>query len=323
MDYIALNQNPNPTGIIYNSGSRPVVGGIRYYKPKKTVTLGDPNDPSGAVVEVEVDPLADSKKAIEKITYDDLKDEEFEKDIEQKRKVLKQKAQDFGKRKNRSWQENLIAQEIENTKASSLEELIRSRSQKLEDLSDRTLDGDFTIEVEGQEICFSEIGVKEVELSSADRDWILSAQYYFLNDTKDGAKIGSARDYTTVEILEALWATAVHVGVEPKRFIVQLYNESRFNPNVVGAAGERGIGQFKKSTSDYKGYDWYQMSSGISGFAYQAKAAAEYVKSVGEVAYNGGGDQGSNYKSRITDKVIAIEQVSQDCDLSQIAFCES
>ncbi len=166
--------------------------------------------------------------------------------------------------------------------------------------------GAYVVEVNGVPVDFSAEGIQKPSLTNDDQMWLLKAQKYFLEarDERD-RKIGSAEVYTSIEMLEALWATALQVGVEPKRFLVQIYNESRFNPHARGDAGERGIGQFMRNTARMLDLDWERMSAGEEGFAYQAKCAAEFVKSVGESKYNGGNPE---YVRAISSRLSAISR---------------
>ncbi len=166
--------------------------------------------------------------------------------------------------------------------------------------------GAYVVEVNGLPTDFSSEGINKITLDPEDRIWLMKAQRYFLEARDDAnRKIGSAAAYTTPEILEALWATAVQVGVDPKRFLVQVYNESRFNPHARGDAGERGIGQFMRNTAKMLELDWSKMSGGEETFAYQARCAAEFVKSVGESRYNGGNPE---YVRMISSRLSAISQ---------------
>lgn len=180
---------------------------------------------------------------------------------------------------------------------------------------------DYIVRIQDKEVNFSKQGILKKEISLEDKNWLNRAQNYFLTAEEDGIKIGSAESYTTMEILEALWRTAEQVGVDPRRFIVQIYNETRFNPNLKGKSDERGLGQFKKSTAKHYGYDWDEMTNGIEGFAYQAKAAAEFVKAVGELAYNGGGKQAENYQNKISYRVNRIQDWDSDCVMRTLAYC--
>ena len=132
------------------------------------------------------------------------------------------------------------------------------------------------------------------------------AQYYFVNAKENGVRVGSAPGYTTYEILEALWASATQYNINPKRFLVQLYTESRFNPKTVGQAGERGIGQFKESTAKSMGFNWELIKGGDATYPYQAMAAARYVQMVGESAYNSVGPVGHRYSSKINRRLQQI-----------------
>ena len=165
---------------------------------------------------------------------------------------------------------------------------------------------DYAVEIKGELVSFSEIGIKKAKLDKEDQAWIENAHNYFITVKENNRAIGSSKDYTTVDVLEALWSTAVTVGADPKRYIVQVFNESRFDPNAKGQAGERGIGQFKKTTAEQYGYSWDKMTDGVDGFAYQARAAAEFVKTVGEVAYNGKGPKAERYHNKISTRLENI-----------------
>jgi hypothetical protein len=151
-----------------------------------------------------------------------------------------------------------------------------------------------------------EQNIRKPNLSLQDKIWLDKAQYYFVNAKENGIRVGSAPVYTTYEMLEALWATAAQYNINPKRFLVQLYTESRFNPKMVGQAGERGIGQFKESTAKSMGFDWELIKGGDATYPYQAMAAARYVQMVGESAYNSVGPVGHRYSSKINRRLQQI-----------------
>ena len=166
--------------------------------------------------------------------------------------------------------------------------------------------GAYVIELNGILVDFSAEGINKPSLNEEDRTWLLKARKYFLEARDEqNRKIGSAEAYTSMELLEALWATAIQVGVDPKRFLVQVYNESRFNPHARGQAGERGIGQFMRETVRALDLDWGRMSAGEETLAYQARCAAEFVKNVGESRYNGGNPE---YVRLISSRLGAISR---------------
>ena len=169
-------------------------------------------------------------------------------------------------------------------------------------------DETYTISILGSSTIFGAFGIKKPDLSRQDQLWLEKAQYYFINAEEKGIRVGSAAGYTTREILEALWATAVHEGINPKRFLVQLYTESRFNPNQVGKAGERGLGQFKKSTANFHKFNWDLLKGGNDTYAYQARSSAKFVKMVGESAYNSVGPKGKRYSSKINRRLMQINK---------------
>lgn len=181
----------------------------------------------------------------------------------------------------------------------------------------------YIVSIKDKKVDFTKEGIARPQLTRKEKQWLAKAQNYFITAEEKGRKIGSAEEFTTMEILEALWATANHVGVDPKRFIVQIYNESRFNPYVKGKAGERGIGQFTPSTAKYHRFNWAKMKDGIDGFAYQAKAAAEFVKIKGEVAYNGKNKKGERYKDLISSRVNKIHNNSSSCVMKDQSTCQS
>lgn len=164
----------------------------------------------------------------------------------------------------------------------------------------------YIIDIKGRSIDFGLVSVRKALLSNEEKAWLAEAQHYFLTVKEDDKAIGSAKDYTDMAILEALWSTALAADIDPKRFLVQMFNESRFDPYARGKAGERGIGQFKRTTAEQCGYSWRRMTEGINGFAYQARAAAEFIKNVGEVAYNGKGPKAELYQNKISSRVEQI-----------------
>lgn len=358
MDYVALNYQPsNPTGIIYNS--KQSVGGIRYYTPKeklesKKVTVK--KEDGKTKVEVNLNPK--KKEAVNSNelpllvaeSLDTTKKIEPSAEVASQPKLEASPVQEAIAQKKIQDENELIEQELIAINLAILpkpeyfdkqKDLIRQRAIKLlgpmKSMPEyakpniqaraprpvRRYDGDYVIDIQGQQVSFSDFGISRVEIDEDDRDWLRRAQNYFVSARENNIKIGSAQDYTSMEILEGLWATAINVGVEPKRFIVQLYNESRFNPYVVGSAGERGIGQFLRSTSDYLGYEWDKMASGIETFAYQAKASAEYVKKVGEVSYNGRGPMARAYKERISGRLSTINNHSTECVMKNHNHCDT
>jgi hypothetical protein len=354
MDYIALNnpQIASPYGVHYNS--QEPIGGIRYYhaKPKK-VKVSQKLGQTKVEVDLEANPSPEESQNIlvaEKLNA--IKEDPAQEILEEK------PSEQITQEKNLEERNEVIEQDLIAIDLSALpgqeyfdkqREILRQRTVNLlgpmKPLSEysynykapvarmpiRTMNymaikrypGDYVIKIQGQDVSFSEYGISRVEIAEEDRDWLRRAQNYFVSARENNSKIGSAEDYTSMEVLEGLWCTAVNVGVDPRRFIVQLYNESRFNPHVVGSAGERGIGQFLRSTANYLGYDWNLMSGGIQTIPYQAKASAEYVKSVGEVAYNGSGPMARAYKERISNRMSMINHSSPECVMKNISYCDT
>jgi hypothetical protein len=341
MDYIALNHNSERAkGIIYNS-SKPI-GGI-YYQDEKERPVSVEKDPTTgrkqAFVEIErkfakkeKEYIQKNKEEIKKIGEQflespDLDLEKKELLIFEKVETLKNERSLFEKRiekqKRRELQraQRILAREHDKV----LIEIAQKKALELkQQLQAETLqNGQYIITINDETIDFTQQGIQKANFSLDEQEWLAKAQNHFITAQEDGIRIGSAEEYTSMEALEALWSTAVHVGIDPKRFIVQIYNESRFNPSARGAAGERGIGQFKKTTAEFYGYDWYTMKSGLSGYAYQAKAAAEFVNKVGEIAYNGSGEQARQYQERINKHIRRIENSSTSCALRNLELCIS
>jgi hypothetical protein len=322
MDYIALNHTNKVYGVHYNS-TKPI-GGIRYYDPQEQKIIPDPktgktkvivdtkdiNKPKTNLISTVTTPKPEPKKItssipeIKKVTYEDLR-EKLQDELEQKEDLQKIQGNNYKKT------EELITQE-------KIKEQLEAEQEKAE-INTRV----YVVSIQGVEVNFSELGIKKKRISRKNKKWLSKAQNYFLTVEEKGVKIGSAESYTTMEILEALWRTADQAGVDPKRFVVQIYNESRFNPNLTGKAGEKGLGQFKKTTAEYHGYNWKQMTNGTKGYAYQAKAAAEFVKQVGELAYNGGGKQAEIYQDKISKRISRINKWNSNCAMKDVAYCSS
>lgn len=321
MDYIPLSQEISQVhGIIYNS-NRPI-GGVRYYQAEKRVTnTEDENGKSKTIVYIKTNPepihrikmLRDNAKtedlnsaALEEETLSlissKLKDIPNEIKPKLKAELLPTIQEEYQEQELIAIQKQIDAETIENSPRAELNETIEEKKT----INYASGYDDYIVSIAGAAINFSRIGVEQAPINNQDREWLAKAQHYFIKAKEDGRAIGSAETYTTMDILEALWATAYTVGVDPKRFIVQIYNESRFNPYVEGAAGERGIGQFKEATAKMCGYSWDMMTAGVEGFAYQARASAEFVKRVGEIAYNGSGDKALEYQDRIALRLEAI-----------------
>lgn len=330
MDYIALNHNSDRAkGVIYNS--RKAIGGI-YYEDDRTQAVKVEQDPSTgrkqAFVEIEEKFAQKEKEFIEKNreeikkigeTYSDY----YEGDEERQEDLLSEKIDALEDERARF--EKRIEKQKQRAMARVQRRLERARQKELREIArlEEEARKNYKIEVAGHEVNFSKEGIKKAKLSSNDKAWLAKAQNHFITAKEKGRRIGSAEKFTSMEALEGLWSTAEHVGVDPKRFIVQIYNETRFNPEAKGAAGERGIGQFKKTTAELYGYDWDIMKSGIKGYAYQAKAAAEFVKKVGEISYNGGGSQARRYQNKINRRIQNIETSSTSCALKNVQLCMS
>ena len=352
MDYIALNHNSERAkGVIYNS--RKAIGGI-YYQDEKTRPVKVQQDPvSGrqeAFVEIEKKFARREKEVMQKNTAEIKKiverySDRFEGNVAKKEEIMSEKINELQEERARF--EKRLARQKERAMRRVKLKLARQQERQIKELAEENEElkkklaqqaekeaqekaklakikkRRYTITVKGQKVDFGKEGIKKAKLSWQEKDWLAKAQNHFITATERGRRVGSAEEYTSMEALHALWSTAEHVGIDPKRFIVQIYNETRFNPNARGAAGERGIGQFKKTTAQLYGYDWYKMKSGMPGYAYQAKAAAEFVKKVGELAYNGGGSQARRYRERINKRIRNIDKSSTSCVLKNVDLCIS
>ena len=329
MDYIALNhQNFNP-GIHYNAGGK--IGGVKYYNPKeKTVLTDNSSGKTQVIVKVEDkrNPQAEALSLEEKL-FSNSNDTSLVNSKTENQNIALSNIPEFnlGAQMRQEQKNNEVLEAIDknnnNELLERLEELVQTLNLETLTVTKAEKSSDYKITIQGKEVNFSNYGIKKSSISIDDRRWLAKAQNYFITAKEDGVRIGSAEDFTTMEILEALWSTAEHAGTDPKRFIVQIYNESRFNPSARGQAGERGIGQFMEATAKSYGYDWSAMNDGIEGFAYQALASADFVKKVGEVAYNGTGEQAEKYQKKINHRLEKIADADTDCVLSNIAKCNS
>ncbi len=329
MDYVAINQ---PRGVFYNAENA-IHGGIHYYAAeKKTMRIKTGQGKTKTIVYI--DPEKASKRIAEESKAAQLQEQLAENTNIPKPEIKVQQikatelADDYHDQEAR---ERMLAdrlKEIENKLSVSQEYQYQEQELTVEPNQSETSkvamgNETYSINIAGTEVSFSDLGITRPYLNREDREWLLKAQHYFIKAKEDGHAIGSAEEYTSMDILEALWATAESVNIDPKRFLVQVYNESRFNPYVKGDAGERGIGQFKKSTALHYGYNWDIMTAGIESYAYQAKAAAEFVRAVGEIAYNGGGKQAEKYQELISSRLENIRKADADCVMSTIAYCSS
>ena len=328
MDYIALNhQNFNP-GVHYNNGK---IGGIKYYSPKEKNVIVNNNSGTTKVI-VEIKDLKEEAKSLEEKLFSNLDRDANQINNDSKienQTIALSNIPEFNlearSKQNEKTNETLeaINENNDNELLKRLDELTEGLNQNSTVINKAQINTAYKINIQGKEVNFSNYGLKKSSLTIDEKRWLAKAQNYFITAKEDGIRIGSAEDFTTMEILEALWSTAEHVGTDPKRFIVQVYNESRFNPNARGQAGERGIGQFMENTAKSYGYDWTAMNDGIEGFAYQALASADFVKKVGEIAYNGSGEQAEKYQEKINHRLDRIADAETDCVLSNIAKCNS
>ena len=319
MDQISPDQDSQRVkGVIYNS--KKPIGGVYYYDEKTKpvrMQINPQTKEEELIVEIEKKYFLKSKKhlernlaKIEKIGSD-FGVENNELDEETKAKIIAERIAELNEEQD-AFQRRLYREKQRKILH------IKRLAQKIEDQSDN-----YTVVIAGKAIDFGKEGIAEANFTTSDKEWLQKAQHYFINAKENGKRIGSAEEYTSKEALEALWATAQQTGIDPKRFLVQIFNETRFNPNAKGASGERGIGQFKKTTAEYYGYDWQTMQSGLDGYAYQAKAAAEFVSKVGEESYNGKGAKARRYKNKITNRVNSIEESPAACNLRNTELCIS
>jgi hypothetical protein len=263
-----------PHGIIYNSEKS--IGGIHYYSPDETEAQDKTNKKVRFSVEKNKNSKTETPVLI--IDSDPLKPESTVSKYGKKEKERLLKEQKALEKAQKEQEKDEIAQEKNG----------------------------YVVNIAGTEVNFMEQNIRKPNLSLQDKIWLDKAQYYFVNAKENGIRVGSAPGYTTYEMLEALWATAAQYNINPKRFLVQLYTESRFNPKTVGLAGERGIGQFKESTAKSMGFDWELIKGGDATYPYQAMAAARYVQMVGESAYNSVGPVGHRYSSKINRRLQQI-----------------
>lgn len=267
MDYVALYHKDERPTPGIHYNTETKIGGVRYYKPKQEQVVESSGNGPRRL-------RRESREV--KVYVDDKKEFELLEKIPKKNE----------------------AQE-ESNKSSDEREFERTSS--------RDRSKEFVVKIASYDVDFASEGIKPARLKKNDEEWLKKAQYYFLNARENGIKVGSAVQYTTLDILHALWSTAEQTGIDPKRFLVQIYTETRFNPNLRGQAGERGIGQFKKGTAEMLGYDWDKITSGHETYAYQAKCAAEFIAKVGEAQYNGGGARGRSYTDKIGMRLQKIE----------------
>jgi hypothetical protein len=278
-----------PHGIIYNSEKS--IGGIHYYNPDETEAQNKTNKKVRFSVAKNKNSKTETPVLI--IDSDPLKPENT---------VSK-----YGKKEEapKSWRE--LREEKKEKERLLKEQKALEKAQKEQEKNEIAQEKNaYVVNIAGTEVNFMEQNIRKPNLSLQDKIWLDKAQYYFVNAKENGIRVGSAPVYTTYEILEALWATATQYNINPKRFLVQLYTESRFNPKTVGLAGERGIGQFKESTAKSLGFNWELIKGGDATYPYQAMAAARYVQMVGESAYNSAGTVGHRYSSKINRRLQQI-----------------
>ncbi len=331
MDYIAINQ---PHGVFYNSKDK-ISGGVRYYEAeKKIVQIKTENGQEKTVVyidpikhqegkttqlqeELASKPITPIEPKVEQIKPESLTENLAEdyNDVESRKRILAERLKEIETTLSNTNQEYRYQEQELTIQPNQRARAIVAATEAAED--------EYIINIAGTAVNFSKLGIEKPYLNPENKRWLIKAQNYFIKAKEEGRAIGSAEEYTSIDILEGLWSVAESEGVDPKRFIVQIYNESRFNPFAKGDAGERGIGQFKKSTAMHYGYNWDTMTAGIETYAYQAKAAAQFVRAVGEIAYNGGGEQAERYQDLIDDRLQNIVKSPSDCVMSNIAYCNS
>lgn len=281
-------------GVVYNSERS--IGGIHYYTPDGMKSQGAEENNKRVRFILDRRDSAKSETPVLIVDLDSAKSEttlsKYGKRSEEPSKSDLEKAARDEKREK----EHLIREQKALERAQREEAKEKERQEK----------NGYLVSIAGADVDFMSQGIKKPSLSLQDKIWLDKAQYYFVNAKENGVRVGSAPSYTTYEILEALWATAAQYNINPKRFLVQLYTESRFNPKTVGQAGERGIGQFKESTAKSMGFDWELIKGGDATYPYQAMAAARYVQMVGESAYNSVGTTGHRYSSKINRRLQQI-----------------
>lgn len=313
MDYLPSTEHIAKAGVYYNANK---VGGIHYSRPHSASTAikidppfnasHDPNEPRPTYrikLNARKNPRPQKAAKVKKVK-------------KKKIKIVKRRYKGKFKPKSRfankpNKKNKLIAKKITDKKTVvyNKPEAPKPKAKTVTIGSVPNYKGRYAIKINGAYSDFTSEGIKKAALTIKEQEWLSKANYYFLNVTSKGRRIGSSAKYTNKEILHGLWSTARHVGIDPKRFIVQIFNETRFNPNLTGRAGEKGLGQFKYSTAKAQGYSWKKMGAGSSTYAYQAKAAAEFVKKVGEQTYNGRGRASQHYVARIAKHIKGINGV--------------
>lgn len=296
MDYVPAHQTYYPAGIVYNAEQKlgRKIGGVRYHKVDKSQYQ---RYVEKLETVLEMEPVIHGQPQKYEIKINASKNP-------------KPKKAEFSNYKIGEYQEPKTATAPKIQKAHVEPKAHQIKVDYDPDKYVRAaFEGKFLVKIQKQTVDFAKEGIKPAELSYTDREWLRKAAYYFVNAKEGGKKIGSAAAYTSPEILHALWSTAKEKGIDPKRFLVQIFNETRFNPNLTGKAGEKGLGQFKHSTAKSLGYSWSKMKGGIATYAYQAKCSAEYVAKVGEQTYNGRGYKAKRYVTRIDKHLKRIEKL--------------
>jgi len=105
---------------------------------------------------------------------------------------------------------------------------------------------------------------------------------------------------------------AARTGVDPEILTRQVYQESGYNPNATGAAGERGVSQFIPATAKEYNVDTSSVSDSIRGQAdYMRDLTKKYNGNTGLAlaAYNAGPGKVDDY---LSGKISALPQITQN-----------
>lgn len=109
-------------------------------------------------------------------------------------------------------------------------------------------------------------------------------------------------------IVAAGFACSAEHGIDPFLLFAAMQQESHFNPQAVGAAGERGLMQILRTTAGDLGLQWERafdvQANTCAGAAYLASHVRARGIENGLRRYNGGGDP--HYDSRVLARYAAL-----------------
>src|SRR5215471_3046658 len=113
-------------------------------------------------------------------------------------------------------------------------------------------------------------------------------------------------------IQNAVQEHAARTGLDPALLTRQIYQESGFNPNATGGAGEKGVSQFTPATAKDYNVNTSDIADSVRGQAdYMRDLSKKYSGNMGLAlaAYNAGPKKVDDY---LTGKLSALPQVTQD-----------